>query len=57
MRDAPAQRLAEGLALVQRHIPAKPLPKTTGLTLEQQLAFEDENVRKSLAYARARLNL
>jgi 3-oxoisoapionate decarboxylase len=57
MRNAPAQRLAEALSLVRRKASSKALPETTGLTGEQQLALEDENVRKSLAHARANLNL
>jgi 3-oxoisoapionate decarboxylase len=57
MRDAPAQRLAEALSLVRRKTSGRALPQTSGLTIEQQLSVEDENVRRSLADARAHLNL
>jgi 3-oxoisoapionate decarboxylase len=57
MRDAPAQRLAEALSLVRRTTSGKALPQTSGLTAEQQLALEDENVRKSLAAAHGQLDL
>lgn len=56
MRDVPAQRLAATVVLVRRHASKKPLPQTTGLDLEAQLTFEDDNVRKSLAWARDRLS-
>src|SRR6266550_4724410 len=39
MRDAPAKRLAEALALVRRKTSASALPQTTGLTSEQQLSL------------------
>jgi hypothetical protein len=45
------------LALVRQNASKKALPQTTGLSNEAQLAFEDENVRKSLAYAKQRLSL
>jgi hypothetical protein len=57
MDDAPASRLANALARVKRHKSAKPLPKTTGMTFEQQLEFEDTNVRQSLKYAQDHLSL
>lgn len=57
MPDARAQRLASALALVRRHASSKPLPITTGLSTESQLEFEDQNVRKSLSYAAAKLSL
>ena len=57
MEKTPASRLATALSTVKQNISSKPLPKTTGLTLEQQLAFEDGNVRQSLVYAREQLGL
>jgi sugar phosphate isomerase/epimerase len=57
MEDAPASRLANALASVKRNKSTKPLPATTGLTFEQQLQFEDANVRQSLKYARDELGL
>jgi 3-oxoisoapionate decarboxylase len=51
MEGAAASQLARALGSIKRNVPAKPLPKTTGLSLEQQLAFEDRNVRQSLRYA------
>jgi hypothetical protein len=57
MEKTPASRLAGALATVKQNISSKPLPKTTGLTLDRQLAFEDGNVRQSLVYAREQLGL
>jgi sugar phosphate isomerase/epimerase len=52
MPDTPAPRLAAALRLVRRVQSKAALPKTSGLDVVQQMAFEDENVRKSIAYAR-----
>jgi sugar phosphate isomerase/epimerase len=49
MPSAPASRLARALGSVKENISSKPLPRVTDKTFEQQLAFEDANVRKSLA--------
>jgi len=57
MSEAPARELAAALALVHRHPTKKPLPRTTGLDAEQQLALEDNHVRASLVYAREHLGL
>jgi sugar phosphate isomerase/epimerase len=57
MRDSLASRLAATLALVRQHTSQKPLPQTTGLDVAAQLAFEDENVRRSLTYSRKKLSL
>jgi len=54
MRNATAQRLASALALVRQRAARKPLPQTTGLNTEGQLALEDGNVRKSIAHAGSR---
>jgi len=50
MKEAPASGLARSLSMVKSKKSSKPLPKTTGLTFAQQLAFEDANVRASLKY-------
>jgi 3-oxoisoapionate decarboxylase len=57
MRAAPAHRLASALTLVRKHASKTTLPHTSGLTAEAQLAAEDKNVRKSIAFARIRLGL
>jgi sugar phosphate isomerase/epimerase len=53
----PGRDLAHVLDLVRRNKPKRPLPYTTGMSAEAQLALEDDNVRKSIAYARKNLNL
>ena len=57
MPDAPAQRLALALANVRQRAAKDRLPHTTGLSAEAQLKLEDDNVRKSLSYARSQLSL
>ena len=47
--------LARMLALVRKHKQA--LPRISGRSQKEQLAVEEENVRKSLAYARKHLEL
>jgi 3-oxoisoapionate decarboxylase len=53
MKSTPGRRLAEALARVRRNHSARPLPQTSGLSLERQLALEDHHVRQSLAFAQA----
>ncbi|MBI3698034.1 MAG: hypothetical protein HY238_24760 [Acidobacteria bacterium] len=55
--NLPARELARTLALVRANKPKKPLPRITGLTREQQIDYEDRNVRECLAYARDTLKL
>ena len=57
MEAVPAAQLAGALAMVRQNAANKPLPHTTGLDLERQLALEDENVKASFAYAREQLGL
>jgi len=57
MENMQASRLAQTLALVKKNAASKPLPHTTGLSIGEQLKFEDANVRQSLAFARQNLNL
>jgi sugar phosphate isomerase/epimerase len=49
--------LARTLALVRKHKPAQPLPRVNNRPAKEQLVIEEENVRKSLAYARDHLGL
>jgi sugar phosphate isomerase/epimerase len=51
------QHLAEMLHLVRTHAAKQPLPRVGGLSREEKLRMEDENVRRSLNYARERLQL
>ena len=53
----PGRDLARVLEIVRRNKPKSPLPHTTGMSAEAQLALEDDNVRKSIEYARKNLNL
>jgi hypothetical protein len=53
----PGRDLARALSWVRRHRPRKPLPRVTGLDPKQRLAAEEDNVRRSLAYAREHLGL
>jgi sugar phosphate isomerase/epimerase len=55
--DVPGKDLARVLALVRRHTPKQPLPHMSAQSREQQLATEDDNVRRSFAYARTHLDL
>jgi sugar phosphate isomerase/epimerase len=52
-----ARQLAGALALVRKNAAKKPLPHTSGLDLDRQLALEDDNVKASFGYARASLGL
>jgi sugar phosphate isomerase/epimerase len=53
----PARNLATTLALVKASPPKSPLPQMTGRSDEEKLAFEEENVRKSFAFAREKLGM
>lgn len=57
MEDVPASRFAQGLAMIRASAAKKPLPRVAGLSLQEKLHAEDQNVRKSLAYAREHLGL
>jgi 3-oxoisoapionate decarboxylase len=54
--NIPGRRLAEMLALVRAKTAKKPLPRTSELAKETQIALEDENVRECLRYAKEKLN-
>jgi 3-oxoisoapionate decarboxylase len=49
--------LARTLRMVRQHKPAQPLPRIRGRNPKDQIAIEEDNVRRSLAYARERLEL
>jgi len=53
----PARDLAKVLALVKKNHPKTPLPRTSGLSREQQVKLEDEYNLKCIAYARQNLDL
>jgi sugar phosphate isomerase/epimerase len=55
--DLPARELARTLAWVRKNPPKQSLPRVASLTLEEKLKLEDENVKKSLVYARESLGL
>lgn len=53
----PGRDLAHVLDIVRKNKPKDPLPRTTGMPAEAQLKLEDDNVRKSIEYARKNLSL
>jgi sugar phosphate isomerase/epimerase len=53
----PGRDLARMLRLVRAKAAKQPLPRVTGLSLEEKLKREDENVRQCLRYAHERLGL
>jgi sugar phosphate isomerase/epimerase len=53
----PATRLADTLALVRKRKSPTPLPRPSKLGPEEKLAFEEEQLRQCVAYARANLGL
>jgi sugar phosphate isomerase/epimerase len=53
--DLPGRHLARSLTMVRTHAARQPLPRISGLTLEEKLKVEDENVRRCFAYARESL--
>jgi sugar phosphate isomerase/epimerase len=53
----PGRDLAKVLALVKKNPPKTPLPRTSGLSREQQTALEDEYNLKCVTYARQHLDL
>lgn len=48
--SASGRDLARTLAMVRKHKPKRPLPRISNKDAKEQLALEDENVRKSLEY-------
>jgi sugar phosphate isomerase/epimerase len=55
--NLPGHYLARTLTLVRQHAGARPLTRVSDLPRERQLALEEENIRKSMAYARTHLDL
>jgi sugar phosphate isomerase/epimerase len=53
----PGRDLAKVLDIVRKNKPKSPLPRTTGMSAEAQMKLEDENVGKSIAWARQNLSL
>jgi sugar phosphate isomerase/epimerase len=54
--DLPGRHLARSLSMVRKHAARHALPRISGLSPEARLQAEDENVRRSFAFARAELN-
>jgi sugar phosphate isomerase/epimerase len=53
----PGRDLAAALSRVRANPPRQPLPATSGLSAEAQLALEEQHVRRCFAFARERLSL
>jgi hypothetical protein len=53
----PGRDLAHVLEIVHKHRPKTPLPRTTGMSAQAQLQLEDDNVRKSIDWARQNLSV
>jgi 3-oxoisoapionate decarboxylase len=53
----PGRDLARMIQVVKANPPKKPLPKTTGLSIEAQLRLEEECVRRSIEWAKANLKV
>jgi sugar phosphate isomerase/epimerase len=53
----PGRDLARTLEIVKKNPPKKPLPRTSGLSLEAQLRLEEECVSKSIEWAKANLKV
>lgn len=52
----PARQLARSLAMVRRHTGKQPLPRISRLGIADQIAVEEKNVQKCIAYAAERLS-
>lgn len=57
LAGVPPRDLARTLSLARRRKSSEPLPAITGLDPDEQLQFEEANVVRCLAFARARLGL
>ncbi len=53
----PGRDLARIFQIVRNNHPKSPLPRTTGMSMEAQLKLENENISKSINYARQYLDL
>jgi sugar phosphate isomerase/epimerase len=54
--DLSGRHLARSLTMVRDHVARQPLRRISGLSLEAKLEAEEDNVRRSFAFARAELN-
>jgi sugar phosphate isomerase/epimerase len=52
LENVPARRLASALALVRKHAAKKPLPRVSGLSREERVKREDDNVKECLRFER-----
>jgi sugar phosphate isomerase/epimerase len=57
MDKVPGRDLAETLARVRKHKFPPPLPTVSGLSRTEQVRIEDDNVRRSMRFARTQLKL
>lgn len=57
MEKVPGRDLARLLAMVKKHAAKEPLPRISKLSAADQLAAEDNNVRRSLEFGRNKLGL
>ena len=57
MASVPGSDLARTLTMVRTKTPTTPLPRMAGLSVDERLKLEDDNVRKCLSYAGRRLEL
>jgi 3-oxoisoapionate decarboxylase len=57
LEDIPARRLAAALTFVRARRTREALPRVTGLEASQRVQREEENVRRSLRFARENLGL
>lgn len=55
--NLPGRHLADTFRMVRTHAAKEPLPRVNALGREEKLKREDDNVRRSLRYARERLGL
>jgi hypothetical protein len=55
--DVNGLALARALSRIRANPPKAPLPRTSGLSVEERFALERELVDRSITYARERLGL
>ena len=53
----PGKHLAQTLTLVRAHRPKQPLPRVSGMMNSRQLEVEEDNVKRSFAFAGKQLQL
>ena len=57
MGEVPGRDLARMMTFVRKHAKKEPLPRLGALNPEDQQTVEDNNVRRSMRYARENLQL